>query len=129
MAKLTGKDAELAQKIQALMLEYGYKTTRYFISHDSHTARFTINTDKVVKDAAGNVDPFAKAKGDFELFYQSIGFKKEWLGKTFLYNGKAFTLQGLNMAKPKNTCVITDSRGKTFIAPDSAVKIAIERAA
>jgi hypothetical protein len=129
MAKLTGKDAELASKIQALLAEYGYRSTRYYVSHDATTARFTINTDKIVKDADGNVDPFAKAKREFKNYVALTGFKADWLDKEFSYGGKRFVFRGFDMAKPKNNCVITDARtGKVFIAPENAVKSALERA-
>ena len=126
MAKLTGKEAELAAKIQALMLEYGYKSTRYFVSHDATTARFTINTDKVVKDADGKVVLFAKQKAEFKAYHEIVGLKEEWLGKYFRVHGAMYRLEGLDMSKPKNTCVVTDSRGKVRIAPDATVKAAFE---
>jgi hypothetical protein len=124
MAKLSGKWAEAQKEIYAVLEKHGMSGAGFRVSMGAYESRVTL----VVKNDSA-ADPFAKAAAEFKMYYDLIGFKSEWLGKSFQYGAKVFTLKGLDMAKKKNTCVIVDASGKTFIAPNAAIKYALERAA
>lgn len=126
MAKLTGKDKELADKMQALLLEYGYKSTRYFVSHDSSTARFTVNTSKVKSD--GTVD--SKYAQDFKVYGPMEGCELTWLGRQLKWGGSLATFEGLLVKRGKEAAAVLKRADGKFVAADlDSVKVMMRQAA
>ena len=74
-------------------------------------AKLTDNTGKEV----------SREKADWESYAHLYGFKKSDYGRSFMYNGKPFTLKGFRLSASKFPIVAKDLKGKTVHFKDTAV--------
>jgi hypothetical protein len=126
MSKLTGKEADMAKEIQAVLAKYGYTTTRYFISRDEATSRLTINVVNPTAngETASKDEVFGKEYRARASFY---GFKPEWLGRTFTYDaGRQVTLVGFRPGTRSQNFVVYRHNGKLFVTKPFGIQTVLE---
>jgi hypothetical protein len=116
MAKgLTGKDKELADKIKALLIEHGYRTTKYHVSYSV----LVDGPASVVGDPVGvDREPGRRIAEDYKSHCRLYGLEPEWLGMEFTYRGQTCKVIGLFIRPRKTTEVLftySDKSGKFLI--------------
>ncbi len=122
MAKLTGKDKELADRMNTLLKEFGYTTTRYFVSKGMGESRFTINVTNPAEDGSVQ-NPYEAA---YKSYHQMEGYQLSWLGMTVNYGGHMVTLKGF-LAKTRGPVKVVYQKGaKLFVCDPLTFKLSIE---
>ena len=106
IAKMTVAANEVAKE---LGLEANFKSGSF--SDTTFSPKFVFSGT----DASGRT----QAEKEWDLYSESMGLKKEWLGKK--YNNK--TIIGLDMKKRKYPVLLKSARGTVYKADASMVKM------
>jgi hypothetical protein len=126
MAKLSPKQAAMADEIKAVLEKYGFKQTSYLISQGGATSRLTINVTNPAADGSIQSPYSALYKNDY-LYH---GFKLEWLDTKFSYGGPV-TFKGFHRKGKRGMiqAVLEKDGGKLVVAPIEVVKDILARRA
>jgi hypothetical protein len=124
MAKLTGKNAQIADEITAVLKKHSISLRSYRVSIGIG-GEFSISMKcQDTKATDGDGEKTSPQREAYKRYASSYGYKPEWLGVEFIHNGRLFILEGFNMGKPKNfISMIEKSTGKRYMCPEGDVKM------